>query len=231
VSRRTKVALGLLIWPLGIYWALMARRTGRNASIAIASIGGLFLLIIVIAIASSAGGGGGSDNSASPSATATTKPSDPPPPPPPAPPPPPPPSEPEKASNGDDAKDLHNRAQQAVNRAEVCLVAIQLAARDTSSPVSMASSLQKARSICEESKTALATDNGHGFSDQATELFASADAGKSATNAGLAYLDTLAPSKLADFQRHVEDASGYFEQGLKDLNARLNELGVARVKG
>jgi hypothetical protein len=226
VRTRNKVVLGLLIWPLGIYWALMARRTGRNASIALASIGGLFLLIFVIGIASSAGGGSGSDNSAGPSATATTKPSDPPPPPP----PPPPPSEPKKASNGDDAKDLHNRAQQAVNRAEVCLVAIQLAARDTSSTVSMASSLQKARSICEESRTALATDNGHGFSDQATELFASADAGKSATNAGLAYLDTLAPSKLADFQRHVQDASGYFEQGLTNLNARLNELGVARVK-
>jgi hypothetical protein len=118
-----------------------------------------------------------------------------------------------------------------VNRAEVCLVAIQLAAHDTTSTVSMASSLQKARSICEGSKTYLVTKNFHGFSDQADTLFAYADAGKSATGAGLAYLDTLAPSKLADFRRHVEDASGYFGQGLKDLNARLNELGVARVKG
>jgi hypothetical protein len=216
----------------------MARRTGRNASIAVASIGGLFWLLIVIAIATSAGGGSG-DTSSSPSATPSSKASNPPPPPatpsdpppPPAPPPPPPPSEPKKASNGDDAKDLHNRAQQAVNRTEVCLVAIELAARDTTSTVSMASSLQKARSICEASKDYLVTNNTHGFTEENTELFTSADAGKSATNAGLAYLDTLAPSKLADFQRHVEDASGYYSQGLKDLNARLNELGVARAKG
>jgi hypothetical protein len=140
------------------------------------------------------------------------------------------PSEPKKATNGDDAKDLHNRAQQAVNRAEVCLAAISLAAKDTSSPASMAGSLQQARDVCDTSKTYLATENFHGFSDEVTTLFASADAGKSATGAGLAYLDTQAPSKLADFRRHVQDAGGYFTQGMHDLNARLNELGVARVK-
>ena len=95
----------------------------------------------------------------------------------------------------------------------------------------MATSLEQARSICHKSSTTLATNNSHGFTDQNTELFAFADAGKSATNAGLAYIDTLAPSKAADFRRHVQDAAGYYTQGLSALNARLSELGVAHVKG
>lgn len=94
----------------------------------------------------------------------------------------------------------------------------------------MAGSLQKARDICEESKNYLVSEDFHGFSDEATTLFASADAGKSATNAGIEYLDTQAPSKLADFTTHVQDSAGYFNQGFSDLNARLNELGVARIK-
>ena len=85
------------------------------------------------------------------------------------------------------------------------------------------------RSVCEAADTYLATEDMHGFSDQATELFGASDAAKSATGAGLAYIDTLAPSKLADFQRHVQDASAYYTQSLTDLNARLSELGVAHV--
>jgi hypothetical protein len=189
-------------------------------------IGLLVALVVIISAAASGGGGDNKGSSATPSGT-TAEVS---PPPPAEPPPPPPPAEPKKATNGDDAKDLHNRAQQAVNRAEVCLAAVQLASQDTSSPASMAGSLQKARDICEESKSYLVTENFHGFSDQATTLFASADAGKSATNAGIEYLDTQAPSKLADFTTHVQDSAGYFTQGFDDLNARLNELGVARVK-
>jgi hypothetical protein len=69
----------------------------------------------------------------------------------------------------------------------------------------------------------------HGFSDQALTLFASSDEGRAATGAGLAYLDTLAPSKLADFQRHVRGANAYCKQGLTDLNARLSELGTSRA--
>jgi hypothetical protein len=118
-----------------------------------------------------------------------------------------------------------------VNRAEICLAALQLATQNTRSVVAMASNLQDARSVCGGSRDYLSTENMHGFSDQATTLFASADEGRAATGAGLAYLDTQAPSKLADFQRHVRDASGFYKQGLRDLNARLVELGVPRVKG
>jgi hypothetical protein len=193
----------------------------KTAWIVAGSIGGLLLLLIIIGIA--VGGGDSSSESSSSPASANTQAKEPP--------PPPAPAEPKKASNGDDAKDVHDRAQQFVNRTEVCMAALQLAVSDTSSAVTMALNLQDARSICETSKTYLATENAHGFSDQATTLFASADAGKSATGAGLAYLDTLAPSKLADFRRHVQDASGYYNQGLQDLNARLSELGVAHVKG
>ncbi len=140
-------------------------------------------------------------------------------------------SGPKKASNGDDAKDLHNRAQQAVNRAEVCLASLYLAAKSTKNVNTMASSLQDARSICNASRDYLSTNSTHGFTDQDTELFAAADYAKSATNAGLAYLDTQAPSKLADFVSHVRDANSAYKQGLEDLNARLSELGVAHVKG
>ena len=178
------------------------------------------LLIIIIAVASSGGGGG---NKAS--APGTTSPSSAPPPPPPA-----AASGPKKASNGDDAKDVHSRAQQAVNRAEVCLAAVYLASQDTSNVNSMALSLQKARSVCNATRSYLASNNAHGFTDQNTELFGAADEAKSATNAGLAYLDTQYPSKLADFTNHVQSASTYFKQGLNDLNARLSELGVAHVK-
>jgi hypothetical protein len=124
----------------------------------------------------------------------------------------------------------NHRAQQAVNRAEICLAALQLATRNTRSAVAMASNLQDARSVCGGSKEYLATENMHGFSDEATTLFASADEGRAAAGAGLAYLDTQAPSKLADFQRHVRDASAYFIQGFTSLNVRLVELGVPRVK-
>jgi hypothetical protein len=182
-------------------------------------VGGLFLLLIILGIALG-GGNGGSDSSSPGNQTTQAQ----------APPPPPPSTAPKKASNGDDAADLHNRAQQAVNRAEVCLVALQLAVRQSQNVNSMATSLEQDRSICHESSTTLATINAHGFTDQNTTLFASADAGKSATNAGLAYLDTQGPSKLADFRSHVNDAAGYFTQGLQDLNARLSELGVAHVK-
>jgi hypothetical protein len=192
------------------------------------------LLVVLAVIIGAAASGGGGDKTSSPNAD-----SPPPPPPPsattteaapPPPPEPPPPSEPKKATNGDDAKDLRDRAQQAVNRAEVCLAALQIAGGDTSSAVAMASNLQDARKICEASKTYLATNNSHGFSDENTTLFASADEGKSATGAGLAYLDTQAPSKLADLRSHIQDAAAYFNQGFSDLNSRLNELGVARVK-
>jgi hypothetical protein len=49
----------------------------------------------------------------------------------------------------------------------------------------------------------LASNHAHGFSDQNLELFGAAGKAKSATNAGLAYLDTQYPSKLADFTNHV----------------------------
>ncbi len=189
----------------------------KKAWIVGGSVGVLLLLII---LAAALGGGDGSSDSASPGSPTTQA----------EPPPPPPAAGPKKATNGDDANDLHDRAQQAVNRAEVCLAAVQLASQDTSSPASMAGSLQKARDICEESKSYLVSEDFHGFSDQATALFASADAGKSATSAGIEYLDTQFPSKLADFTTHVQDSAGYFNQGFSDLNARLNELGVARVK-
>lgn len=135
-----------------------------------------------------------------------------------------------KAANGDDAKDLRNRAQQAVNQAEVCLAALYIAGQDTSDVNSMASSLQKARGMCNDARSYLASNNSHGFSDQDTELFGAADEAKSATNAGLAYLDTQFPSKLADFKDHLDSANTFFDQGLNDLNARLSELGVAHVK-
>jgi hypothetical protein len=135
-----------------------------------------------------------------------------------------------KAANGDDAKDLRNRAQQAVNQTEVCLAALYIAGQDTSDINSMASSLQKARGMCNDARSYLASNDSHGFSDQDTELFGAADEAKSATNAGLAYLDTQYPSKLADFKDHVDSANTFFDQGLNDLNARLSELGVAHVK-
>ena len=158
--------------------------------------------------------------SATPAATTAAKASDPP--------PPPPSSGPKKASNGDDAADLHKRAQNAVTTAETCLLEISLAVK-AKNDVAMASNLETARSNCEYAKTYLATNTAPGFSDQNVELFAAADACKSATGAGLAYIDTLAPSKLADFRRHVRDGNTYFDRGFHDLNARLSELGVAHV--
>jgi len=94
----------------------------------------------------------------------------------------------------------------------------------------MATSLQQARSTCNEARSYLASNNSHGFTDQNTELFGAANEAKSATNAGLAYLDTQYPSKLADFTSHAQNASAFFKQGMSDLNARLSELGVAHVK-
>jgi len=135
-----------------------------------------------------------------------------------------------KATNGDDAKDLRNRAQQAVNQTETCLAAVYIASQDTSNVNSMASSLQKARGMCKDASSYLATNNAHGFSDQNTELFGAADEAKSATNAGLDYLDTQYPSKLADFTNHVQNADAYFKQGFRDLNVRLSDLRVAHVK-
>ena len=85
--------------------------------------------------------------------------------------------------------------------------------------------------MCNDARSYLVSNNAHGFSDQNTELFAAAAYAKSATNAGLAYLDTQAPSKLADFGQHVRDANDAYKQGLRDLNVRLSELGVAHVKG
>jgi hypothetical protein len=38
MSRRSKIAIGVLVWPLGVYWALMAHRSGRSTSIALAII-------------------------------------------------------------------------------------------------------------------------------------------------------------------------------------------------
>jgi hypothetical protein len=199
---------------------------GLKASRQALVVTGIFLVVIVIASIAS-NGGGGHKASAHPSTTTANQT------------PPPPPSTtgqkqtsgPKKAANGDDAKDLRNRAQQAVNRTEVCLAALYLASKQTSSAANMASSLQDARSACNGTRDYLLSDNHHGFSDQNDELWAAADASKSATNAGLAYLDTQAPSKLADFRRHVRDANGAYQQGLSDLNARLSELGVAHVKG
>jgi hypothetical protein len=193
-----------------------AKRGHRTAWIVAGSVGGVLLLLIILGVAL---GGGSGDSGSNPVANGKTQ----------APPPPPPPAAPKKATNGDDAADLHNRAQQAVNRAEVCLAAVYIASQDTSVN-SMAESLQQARSTCNEARSSLATNNAHGFTDQNTELFGAADEAKSATNAGLAYLDTQYPSKLADFKNHAENAGAYFKQALNDLNARLSELGVAHVK-
>jgi hypothetical protein len=219
-SKRSKMILGVLFPPLPIYRALMDHRAGRNTSIALAAVAGIVELIIVIAVIAGIAGGGSSEPSAQTPSAVQTAPEPPPPPPPPS----------TKAANGDDITDLHNRAQDAVTRAHVCIIAVALAVSDTSSAVTMASNLQDARSICEKSRDELATNNSHGFSDEDTTLFASADEGRAATGAGLAYLDTQYPSKLADFRRHVQDAEGYFNQGFLDLNARLAELGVPRVR-
>jgi hypothetical protein len=185
------------------------------------------LLVVLIAIIAAVSAGSNKSNSQAGGAT--------PPPPPPATTQAAPPSGtkasgPEKASNGDDAKDLHNRAQQAVNEAEACLTAVYIAAK-TKDVNGMASNLAEARGICNKARDYLVSNNHHGFTDQNDELFAVADYAKSATNAGLAYLDTQAPSKLADFTEHVRDANGAYTQGLHDLNARLSDLGVAHVKG
>lgn len=150
---------------------------------------GLALLIIVIAAAAS-GCGGGSNAAGS----ATTAKSNAPPPPPP---PPPPPST--KATNGDEKSDVHKRAQNVVNLAEYCLVQLQLALQHTGDVNAMASSLDKAHSDCDGASSAIATANDHGFSDQSTMFFSAADEGKAASGAGLDYLDTNYPSKLADF--------------------------------
>jgi hypothetical protein len=192
------------------------KRGHRTAWIVAGSVGGLLLLLIIIGIA--VGGSDSGSQSSSPGNANN------------APPPPPPPAEPKKASNGDDAADLHNRAQQAVNRAEVCLAAVYLASQDTSNANSMATSLQQARSTCNQARSYLASNDSHGFTDQNTALFGAADEAKSATNAGLAYLDTQYPSKLADFTSHAQNASAFFKQGMSDLNARLSELGVAHVR-
>jgi hypothetical protein len=127
-------------------------------------------------------------------------------------------------------KDLRDRAQQAVNEAELCLASVYLASQDTSSASAMAGDLEKGRSTCNDAKSTLASNNAHGFSDQNTELFGAADAAKSATNAGPAYLATQYPSKLADFKNHAQNASAYFNEAFRDLNSRLSELGVAHVK-
>jgi hypothetical protein len=79
MSKRTKIIVGVLVFPLGIYWWLMSRNSGRNASIAIASVGSLFLLIIIIAAASS--GGSDSEKPAAPAQPTTTTRSEPQPPP------------------------------------------------------------------------------------------------------------------------------------------------------
>ena len=168
---------------------------------------GLALLIIVIAAAAS-GCGGGSNAAGS----ATTAKSNAPPPPPP---PPPPPST--KATNGDEKSDVHKRAQNVVNLAEYCLVQLQLALQHTGDVNAMASSLDKAHSDCDGARGAIATANDHGFSDQSTMFFSAADEGKAASGAGLDYLDTNYPSKLADFRRHVRQATGDFNQGLREL--------------
>jgi hypothetical protein len=57
-----KVLLGLLVWPLGIYWAFKGAGASRTASTVIASVGGVILLGITVAAAS-----GGDNNEATPS--------------------------------------------------------------------------------------------------------------------------------------------------------------------
>jgi hypothetical protein len=113
------------------------RRTGAGISTLVA--------ILVIAIAA----GCGSENSGTSNGAASTS-----------------SSGPKKATNGDDAKDLHNRAQQAVNQAESCLAAVYIASQEKSGIGAMASDLQQARGMCNEARRYLATNNSHGFSDQ-----------------------------------------------------------------
>ena len=69
----------------------------------------------------------------------------------------------------------------------------------------MAADLQAARSICNRARSTLASAND--------DLFLAADEAKSATNAALDYLDTSAPSKLADYRSHLANAEAYLQRG------------------
>ena len=181
---------------------------------------GLALLIIVIAAAASGCGGkqrrgfGNYREEQCAAATAATAPS---------------------AFNESDEwhekSDVHKRAQNVVNLAEYCLVQLQLALQHTGDVNAMASSLDKAHSDCDGARGAIATANDHGFSDQSTMFFSAADEGKAASGAGLDYLDTNYPSKLADFRRHVRQATGDFNQGLRELaEHQAFLLGVPHVQ-
>jgi hypothetical protein len=125
--------------------------------------------------------------------------------------------------------DLHKRAQSVVNLALLCLAEIQVAGSHTDDINAMASTLDTAKSDCDNAASAIAVANDKGFSGQSSLFFGAADAGKQAAAAGLDYLDTSAPSKLAEFNRHIDEAGSLFDQGFNELNAELKKQGEPPV--
>jgi hypothetical protein len=135
----------------------------------------------------------------------------------------------EKKEPSEKAVKAHEHAQAYYTAARSCVVVFVVAAQSKTTEAG-ASAFLEARDLCENTRQNLASDfNTDDIDDEVLPLWAATDEAKQGSNSALNYLDTQAPSKLADFRQHVSNASHYLVQGKRELNARLRELGARPV--
>lgn len=214
MSRNAKIVVGIIFTPLGVFW--LARHWGAGKRPAIAFAVGYSVLGIILLAALPSNSTKKASPNASPKTTTQSV----------AEPPPPPPGPSEKAVKA------REHGQAFYNAAQACVVSF-VAAAQSKTDVAGADNFLAAKDLCENTRSILADKsqfNTDDIDDQTVTLWAAVDEAKQGSNSALNYIDTLAPSKLADFKKHVRNAAGYLAQGKRELNARLRELGARPIR-
>lgn len=215
MNRTAKIIVGILFWPLGAYW--LARHFGASMRAGIAIAVGSFVLAVVLIAAlpdsSTKNASPGTTTKTTAPAPVTTQPV-----------PPPPPTGPSEK-----AVKAREHGQAFYDQAQACVIAFVIAG-SSETDLEGAENFIAAKNLCENIRSELASVNTDDIDDETLTLWAAVDEAKQGCNSAINYLDTQAPSKLADYKSHLQNASSYLKQGKRELNARLRELGAKPIK-
>jgi hypothetical protein len=126
--------------------------------------------------------------------------------------------------------DSHTRAY--VRQVRACMTATNLAiqiAKESNDDIEAASAFRSASQTCDAIRSRLAAMNTDRFSKQADLAWYGVDRLKSGLNAFLKYLDTGAPSKVAEAADKIGEGSRDARTGIAGINTRRRAYGLPRL--
>jgi hypothetical protein len=128
---------------------------------------------------------------------------------------------------------MDKRTRAYVNAAHACELGVGLVQLDIKKNVSLiklADIATQARNLCDGVRSRLVAMDTKHFSDQASEVWYGVDRYKSGLNALLAYIDTLAPTKVIEIRDKFGEGDAALTHGIKAINGRRRLYGLAPLK-